>query len=256
MRLSVVFCFLVLFVSAPCLSQDYNWGGLDFNATNSRISTSVMNDVIESQTADPACWKDRSRCRPPAPSPSAPKQQAAQARPVKLDYFPSAARSKQNIAGFIERYRKVDPAGAGEMARQFNQMDVIGEISRALRADGFNPNNIAHIYGAYWISLWQASHRDTSTTPAMMAQAVAQQVQGGFARNSALSAFTDSQRQAYAENLMLELLVLESNMQAAIGNQDRLTDIATQMRKLAKTAGFLIDDVTLTDHGFVPAGRK
>jgi hypothetical protein len=122
---------------------------------------------------------------------------------------------------------------------------------------GLDKNNVADVFAMYWISAWQAANGDSAVPKKTQFVNVAKQAMLGLAGSKAFASATDAQKQEYAEALMVQSLILDSHMEAAGNDPEKLKAISDLVRKGSKQSGIYIDEVVLTDDGFVLAsGRR
>ena len=175
---------------------------------------------------------------------------------ISLTYQPSIQRRNINLAGFVKKSRETDPAGAAEMAKLFASTDIIEVISQAVAAAGLQVNNVADAYSIYWTSAWNASRGSTKTPSKRQMTSIKSLVANAILVTPAFVSANDSQKQEYAEALLIQAALIDSAMEKANGDPIQLRAIAKAVRKGAKASGFDLDNVTLTEEGFVSSSRE
>jgi hypothetical protein len=179
----------------------------------------------------------------------------AYANPTALLYTPSATRSKAKINSFIELVRKTDAAGADQLKQLFAQTNNLGAVHDKMREVGLDPNNLSHCYAIYWTAMWQAVNQDRSDISPQTSKAVAQQAESAFLQTKMVATLTNAQKQEYADILLIHSLLVAVNSEYFLSSGDKkgAANFAKDMRKGADNAGLIIDGLTLTEDGFVPA---
>ena len=175
---------------------------------------------------------------------------------ISLTYLPSIQRRNINLAGFVKKSRETDPAGAAEMAKLFASTDIIEVIGQAVAAAGLQVNNVADAYSIYWTSAWNASRGSTKTPSKRQMTSIKSLVANAILVTPAFVSANDSQKQEYAEALLIQAALIDSAMEKANGDPIQLRAIAKAVRKGAKASGFDLDNVTLTEEGFVSSSRE
>lgn len=175
---------------------------------------------------------------------------------ISLTYQPSIQRRNINLASFVKKSRETDPAGAAEMAKLFASTDIIEVIGQAVAAAGLQVNNVADAYSIYWTSAWNASRGSTKTPSKRQMTSIKSLVANAILVTPAFVSANDSQKQEYAEALLIQAALIDSAMEKANGDPIQLRAIAKAVRKGAKASGFDLDNVTLTEEGFVSSSRE
>jgi hypothetical protein len=175
---------------------------------------------------------------------------------ILLTYQPSIQRRNINLARFVKKARETDPAGAAEMEKLFASTDIIRAIGQAVAAAGLQVNNVADVYSIYWTSAWNASRGSTETPSKRQMTSIKSLVANAILVTPAFVSANDSQKQEYAEALLIQAALIDSAMEKANGDPVQLRAIAKAVRKGAKASGFDLDNVTLTEEGFVSSSRK
>jgi hypothetical protein len=165
-------------------------------------------------------------------------------------------RRNINLASFVKKSRETDPAGAAEMAKLFASTDIIEVIGQAVAAAGLQVNNVADAYSIYWTSAWNASRGSTKTPSKRQMTSIKSLVANAILVTPAFVSANDSQKQEYAEALLIQAALIDSAVEKANGDPIQLRAIAKAVRKGAKASGFDLDNVTLTEEGFVSSSRE
>jgi hypothetical protein len=171
-------------------------------------------------------------------------------------YTPSTSRTRANLQTFVNKTRKVDPQGAADLEKTFASTDVIGIMGQEMAKVGLNKNNAADAFAVYWINAWQVAHGDNSVPSKAMARAVAAQAARGMSQSPEFNRATDAQKQEMAEALIVQAMLVASAMEQMAGNPSQMKALATAVRQGAKASGLDLDAMTLTEQGFVKAGKK
>lgn len=170
----------------------------------------------------------------------------------QLRFTPSMQRRRANYAGFVERSRRVDPAGADGLAANF-KLDPIALMQPQLAQVGLRTDNVADAYAAYWIEAWEAVHGVTGQTSREKAGAVKRQSAAAILATPAFATATSAQKQELAEAMLVQAMLVATAREQANGDEAKLVEIGRAAEKGACASGFDLRSVTLTEEGFRPA---
>ena len=173
---------------------------------------------------------------------------------AQLDFTPSMQRRRTNYAGFVERSRRVDPAGADSLAETLRN-DPVAMMQPELAKVGLRIDNVADAYAVYWVEAWQAVHGVTGASSRATAQAVREQAAKAIGSTPVFATATPAQKQELAESYLVQALLVGAAKEQASGDRARLRQVSAAVEKGARAAGFDLRAVTLTEEGFVPAKR-
>lgn len=173
---------------------------------------------------------------------------------AQLIYRPSPARTQANLAAFVERTRAVDPAGAAQLQAQFASGDVIGAIDAAMQQVGLDKDNLADAYTVWAVNAWSAAHGDLSETTPATAIAVSRQAAQALLATPEVLALDDAGKQEMAESMLVQAALIAASQQAAAGDPAMTQQVAQAVRQGALASGLDLDQIRLTEAGFVPAG--
>jgi hypothetical protein len=154
--------------------------------------------------------------------------ETATAAEFDTSYSPSAALSYRVQRRFLDQvYRSAGPdmraAFQAEFdARPFQQIwgDLVGGY-------GLSAGHVADALAAYWLLNWVVANAAFSAE--LSGPPVRQQLTIALGNDAAFAALDDDQRQAMAEGLMLDFLVLHTTMSSAIRTAD-----SPALQKLAR----------------------
>lgn len=171
---------------------------------------------------------------------------------ASLRYVPSSERRTVNLRNFVERSRRVDPAGAQQLQGLFAAGDIIDKMAAVMAQHGFRADDLGDVYALWWITAWQASrgHNDDQS-PALYA-AVRGQARRALADTPALAGAGDAAKQEFAESLMLQSLLIDAAVEQAKGDPARLGAVGAAAAQGARGMGLDLSAMTLTENGFVP----
>ena len=176
------------------------------------------------------------------------------AQSAQLDFTPSMQRRQANYASFVERSRKVDPAGAAGLAANL-KLDPIALMKPQLAQVGLRTDNLADAYAAYWIEAWEAVHGVTGQTSREKADAVSRQSANAILATPAIAAATPAQKQELAEAMLVQAMLVAAAREQANGDEAKLAEIGRAVGKGASASGLDLRAMTLTEDGFLPAKR-
>jgi len=173
---------------------------------------------------------------------------------TRLSYHVSLHNRSANLANFVSRIRKTDPTGAKQLETLFASTDVIGRMSQALAGYGLHSDNIADAYAVWWSNSWQVAHGDFRDMSRATAQAIRAQAVNTLVGIPMIGRMTDEAKQEFAETLLVQAMLFSNFVDTHKGDRASMAKLATAVRRGAKAQGLDLDAMTLTDHGFVPAG--
>jgi hypothetical protein len=181
---------------------------------------------------------------------------AKRALPFALKYTSSAARTRTNLAKFVEKTRATDPAGADKMSELFASTDIIGMIDQKMQQTyGMRANNVADAYAVWWVSSWMgAKGRSDDATPGQMAM-VKRQASNALAATPEFASATDAGKQELAEALLVQAALIGDTIDTYAADPAMLARARAAIAKGASGMGLDLSKMTLTDQGFVPSGK-
>jgi hypothetical protein len=170
-------------------------------------------------------------------------------------FMPSLARRKSNLTSFMNKSRKVDPAGAAKMEALFARADPIEGLRGPLATYGLRIDNVADAYATYWMQAWQAANGDTSDPSRATAQAVRTQSLRALSSTPEFSGASDATKQEFAEALLIQASMISASVDTYKNDPNMMRQLGAAVRKGAKASGLDLDAMTLTDEGFVPTRK-
>lgn len=173
---------------------------------------------------------------------------------ARLQFRPSAYRRQANYSQFVERSRRADPAGSVSLASTLSS-DPVAQMGPELAKYGLRVDNLADAYTVYWVEAWQASHSLSEEGSRAQAQAVRAQAARALLATPKVASATDAQKQELADALLVQALLIGAAKNQAQGDTAKLRAVARAVRQGAKASGLDLDAMTLTEGGFVPAGK-
>ena len=182
-------------------------------------------------------------------------QMVAQAA-LSFKYAATPARTRTNLARFVEKTRATDPAGAAKMQALFASTDIIGMIDQKMQQTyGMRANNVADAYAVWWVSAWMgAKGRSDDATPGQMAM-VKRQATNALASTPEFASATDAGKQELAEALLVQAALIGDTIDTYASDPAMLAKARAAIAKGADGMGLKLQTMTLTDQGFVPSGK-
>lgn len=172
---------------------------------------------------------------------------------VNLVFNSSRERTTANMSEFLSRTRERNAGTAAELAQLFSSVDVVGEVGKAMRGYGLDPNNVADAYAVWWVSAWSAANGVESPSDAVTYRAVQRQARAAFSATRNFANTSDADRQQFAEAMMVQAVLLDSANDGLRGsNPEGMKLLAQNTRKGAKEMGLDLDTMVLTREGFKP----
>jgi hypothetical protein len=172
---------------------------------------------------------------------------------VSLDYRPSLARRRQNLAHFVEMSRQVSPEAADQLAQLFASGDIVEQIRGPIGKVGLRIDNVADAYALWWIDAWQASHGLDEETDRATAMSVKKQVAQAFAQSGSLRGASNAGKQKMAEALLIQALLIEAGMEQARADPAAARRLAEAVTQGARQMNLDLAKMALTDRGFLLA---
>ncbi|WP_458094400.1 DUF6683 family protein [Roseomonas sp. WA12] len=169
---------------------------------------------------------------------------------ANLRYTPDAARRRANLAQFVARSRSADPAGAERLAQLFASGVIIERIGAAIAPLGLRLDDLADAYALWWVAAWQATQGTNPTPSRATMQAVRAQVMRAMATTPSLANADNAGRQALAEALLIQTMLLDGMVEQARRPEERRA-IATAAAQGAAGMGLDLSRMRLTETGFV-----
>ena len=170
-------------------------------------------------------------------------------------YAISLTRRRANLAQFVEKSRKSDPAGAKQMAALFAKSDPIEALKIPLGTYGLRVDNVADAYTTYWMQAWQAAHGDTSDFTRGQTLAVKAQAARALGSTSEFATATDVTKQEFAEAMLVQASLIAASIEVYKNDPAMMRKLGDAVRKGAQASGLDLDAMTLTEQGFVPSGK-
>jgi hypothetical protein len=174
------------------------------------------------------------------------------AAPQSLRFTPDKAQSKRNVADYLARVTKVDPAYAPQLAAELADGKVFDQYRQIMTGLGLESNDVADHFAVWWITAWEASTSGAVETPATAFANVSSQVSRILA-NESFGSLSGTQKQAFADSLMLQSLVLANQIEQAKADPAVAKKLSSSIKTAAKKLGLDLGAMTLTEDGFVPA---
>lgn len=175
--------------------------------------------------------------------------------PAALRYSPSKARRTANLAHFVEKTRKADPAGAKDLATLFASGDFIDKIGKAIAPYDLHVDNVADAYTIWWINAWQATRGRNDTPGPAVKDAVREQAARALTAAPEFAGAGDAAKQELAESLLVQAALIDTAVEQAKGDRRRLDAVGAAVAQGARGMGLDLSTMELTDQGFVPAQR-
>jgi hypothetical protein len=172
-------------------------------------------------------------------------------------YHASVAVSARVRRQYVDLIRKsVGPQAAQQYDEVLARNDPVRNWATLVADEGFHPGDVAEALASYWMLNYLIAN-GLSDGPSGSGRAVAQQVRGILARNSAFAGLSEAQRQELAELFMLNFLTQQAAYSEAVKTRD--TDLKRRLGEAAvnrfrRELGIDLGTLTLTPQGFVRKG--
>jgi hypothetical protein len=232
------------------IAENYN----DLAVSNTSIAIqSAMNNIAMQETLRRPNAARSGRLV--APRGAASNSTVTQQDLMVLRYSPSVTRRRANLMALANRLRGKDPAGSAELAKVFNNMDVIAEIGKGIAPYGVRTDNVADAYAVWWMQTWSAVHGDTRQSSYAQIQAVKRQATSAMLALPMMRTMNDAMKQEYAETMLVQMWLMSDFAQQHKNDRGLMAKLAASAREGALKYGLDLDAMTLTEQGFVPSGK-
>ena len=228
---------IVVWVTAlPALAQDtWGWSVIIPSVTGTDHLGTYFHNQGNARTSKPA-----------APPPSS----------ASLRFTPSTERRAANFRRYLAQRQGGDAASVKQLQALLGDPTLMPRIEAELRRFGLRPDNVADAYTVWWINAWQAAHGQTGDPSLASTQAVKVQAERAFLAAPSLALSDEATKQALAEGLLVQAVILAGVTEQVKGDPSQLRVIGDLARQSARRFGLDLDAVALTDAGFVPQGRR
>lgn len=173
---------------------------------------------------------------------------------VKLNFKPSQANQKRNLANFVAKTRAVDPASADELERLFTS-DLMRQIDTGMRGLGLSSSNVADAYALYWTSAWLGARGRDDDLPSKQMIAVRDQAARALISTTVFANASDQQKQELADALLVQSALIAGYINGGKQDAALMAKVKVAVAQGAKAMGLDLYAMTLTEEGFVPAKK-
>jgi hypothetical protein len=250
-----VFCavlaFVFSFVCRPAVAQDC-CAAVDMTGMGILAMETAMMDAARETTPAPARSAIQRKTSPTYRRPAA-RARVTVTSEANLSFALSAAQTRVNIAKFVEKTRRTDPAGADRTAQLFANMDFMAQVATAIDPYGLRVNNIADDYTIYWINAWEASRGIVNSQETRSrVQAVKSQAARALLTAPEFATATNAQKQEFAEGLWIQAALISGHMKFVASDPRQLREAGVAVSTGARRFGLELSEMELTPTGFVP----
>lgn len=174
-------------------------------------------------------------------------------RIASLRYVPSPRRRAANLAAFVQKTRRSNPASAAAMEKLFASTDIVEAIGQQLAPLGLRTDDVSDAYAVWWMSAWGAAHGDPGTPSRSTVQAVRAQAARALASASELNRADEATKQEMAEALLVQTALIDGMVEEHGRDPAMKARIASAVRQGARASGLDLNTMRLTEAGFVRA---
>lgn len=238
-RMLVVVAILALSGTAAKAQDGWGWSTIIPSVTGTDVLGTHLREVTRPDA--------RAATRPsPTPRADAPTASAG-----SLTYAVSTERRAANIERFLDQRRAAQPAVVEALAPSLRDPALILNMGRQIGRYGLNVDNVAHAYAVWWTAAWSAVHQDTSDLSPAAGRAVRLQAEQAFALLPAITGADDALKQAFAEELLLQALLITTAAEQAASNPEQARAVSRMASQNARAQGLDLEALDLTDEGFI-----
>ena len=216
---------------------DFNtaFNGADYMAND--INTRMMEEVIEGDT-------------------SLNNVQPQQQKSESLTYNISKSLRRENIGRFVSAMKKADASNGATIEKLFGGGAIIDQVDQMMRPMGLRADNVADAYTLWWVVAWHAANeKQGDPNPAIMS-AVKSQASNALSATQQFSSASNAVKQEMAESLLIQAVMIDSHIDAAVGKPSDQAALAKAVNQGAKKMGLDLTTMDLTEQGFVPRSGK
>jgi hypothetical protein len=203
------------------------------------VQTAAMNNVIASTVAT-------KRAQPPAKA-------APHAKAAITSYRATPQVAERVRSRFVEWITARAGADLGrQVTMAMKGTDPVRDWAKLVGSDGLRPGDAADALAGYWVLNWVIANRGDSNRA--QALAVRDQVRRTMTQSPVYSRLTESQRQEFAETLMLNFLLQQAVYVDALkrGDQSTLQKLGdAAVARFRSEMGVDLRQMRLTQKGFV-----
>lgn len=171
-----------------------------------------------------------------------------------LDFAPSAAVTRDTNQRIVRALAPhVHAANRTKLQQLVDSGELLQSFDALLSKFNYRPNNLADVMTAYIILSWETIHDADATRFPHGIDAVHQRVRYAMAANPHTAAFTDAQKQGFAQVLayMAMLNVVDRKRLQASGDSGKLHQLEQNVDAQTRNDGLDLGALQLTDTGFV-----
>jgi hypothetical protein len=250
MEFKVVVAFAIgLCLASPALAQDVPtpFSGLMQSETQRLLMDNLRNRNLGLGDAPQAGGQANTEIPPNRPSAAPPAGAASTGYRASPQV---SARVRKQFSDYMARQAGAE--GGQQMAAALARIDPVQGWARLVASDGLRPGDAADALAGYWVLNWIIANRGDNTRAQTLA--VRRQVLPIIASNPGYARLDESQRQEFAEILMLNFLVQHAAYTDTLQKRDeatlrRLGDAA--VARFRSEMGVNLRQISLTDKGFV-----
>jgi hypothetical protein len=166
-----------------------------------------------------------------------------------IRYRPSMAVRTRNMKQFVERLRRVDPAGASDLEQTMSRRDLVAEMGGVMRPVGLDPNNVADAMATYLVTAYYGVRGSTDGEPAEF-KAVSAQIARAISADPAFADASDALKQEIAESMLINALFANQAVEAAQKQPPAMPAVRAAIAKGARAAfGFDVTEIRLGPDG-------
>lgn len=240
-RMLAMAAALTLSGTAAQAQDGWGWSTIIPSVTGTDVLGTHLREVTRPEA--------RAATRPsPAPRPRA---DAPAASAGSLTFAVSTERRAANIERFLDSRRAAQPQVVEAIAPSLRDPDLIPNMGRQISRYGLSVDNVAHAYAVWWAAAWSAVHQDTSDPSPAAGRAVRMQAEQAFMSLPAITNADDALKQAFAEELLLQALLITTATEQAASNPEQARAVSRMASQNARAQGLDLESLDLTDEGFV-----
>lgn len=168
---------------------------------------------------------------------------------VAITYRPDMRVRKRNMAQFVSRLQRVDPASAADLQRTLAKRDLVAEMGSVMRPVGLNPNNVADAMATYLVTAYYGVRGSTDGEPEEF-KSVSAQVARAISADPNFAGAKDSLKQEIAESMLVQAMLANQAVQAAQKQPSAMPSIKAAIAKGARSSfGFDLTRMRLGPDG-------
>lgn len=169
-----------------------------------------------------------------------------------LKFSVSLPKRKAMIQTMVDTAAQKNPAGGQMLKAVIQDQDIFRILQSALKESGYQMDDLGDPLGFYWVASWSVANDKVGVNSRPQMLAVRDQAAGKLRTMPSIIAMSDEGKQALAETLYLNALVLVIQHKLSAQIPFRKADAEQSARQGGTMFGMDLSKYRLTESGFQP----